>query len=228
MKLVLHGYFRSGTTYRVRLALNWKGLDYDFLPVNLVEGEQSRPDYLARNPQGLVPALAADGVILTQSPAILEWLEEVFPEKPLLPSDPVARARVRAFAAAIGCDIHPIQNLRVLKKVKADYGADQEGAAAWARHWITTGFDALEQLAELSAKTSGETGGETGGFLFGDGPTLAEVYLLPQMYNARRFGVDLADYPRLVAADAAARALAPLERAAPENQPDAPEDAPKP
>ncbi len=223
MKLVLHGYFRSGTTYRVRLALNWKGLDYDFVPVNLVEGEQSRPDYLSRNPQGLVPALEADGVILTQSPAILEWLEEVFPEKPLLPSDPAARARVRAFAAAIGCDIHPIQNLRVLKKVKADYGADQEGAAAWARHWITTGFDALERLAEQSAKDDSGTNG----FLFGDGPTLAEVYLVPQMYNARRFGVDLAAYPRLVAADAAARALAPLERAAPEHQPGAPQDAPK-
>ena len=217
MKLVLHGYFRSGTTYRVRLALNWKGLDYDFVPVNLVEGEQSRPDYLARNPQGLVPALEADRVILTQSPAILEWLEEVFPDKPLLPSDPVQRARVRAFAAAIGCDIHPIQNLRVLKKVKADYGADQEGAAAWARHWITTGFDALEQLAELSAQADREASG----FLFGDGPTLAEVYLVPQMYNAHRFGVDLAPYPRLVAADAAARALPEFERAAPENQPGA-------
>jgi len=217
MKLVLHGYFRSGTTYRVRLALNWKGLDYDFVPVNLVEGEQSRPDYLARNPQGLVPALEADRVILTQSPAILEWLEEVFPDKPLLPSDPVQRARVRAFAAAIGCDIHPIQNLRVLKKVKADYGADQEGATAWARHWITTGFDALEQLAELSAQADREASG----FLFGDGPTLAEVYLVPQMYNAHRFGVDLAPYPRLVAADAAARALPEFERAAPENQPGA-------
>lgn len=217
MKLVLHGYFRSGTTYRVRLALNWKGLDYDFVPVNLVEGEQSRPDYLARNPQGLVPALEADRVILTQSPAILEWLEEVFPDKPLLPSDPVQRARVRAFAAAIGCDIHPIQNLRVMKKVKADYGADQEGATAWARHWITTGFDALEQLAELSAQADREASG----FLFGDGPTLAEVYLVPQMYNAHRFGVDLAPYPRLVAADAAARALPEFERAAPENQPGA-------
>jgi len=217
MKLVLHGYFRSGTTYRVRLALNWKGLDYDFVPVNLVEGEQSRPDYLARNPQGLVPALEADGVILTQSSAILEWLEEVFPGKPLLPSDPVTRARVRAFAAVIGCDIHPIQNLRVMKKVKADYGADQEGATAWARHWITTGFDALEQLAELSAQADREASG----FLFGDGPTLAEVYLVPQMYNAHRFGVDLAPYPRLVAADAAARALPEFERAAPENQPGA-------
>lgn len=218
MKLVLHGYFRSGTSYRVRLALNWKGLEYDYVPVNLVEGAQSQPAYVTRNPQGLVPALEADGAILTQSPAILEWLEETFPDKPLLPADPLQRARVRAFAAAIGCDVHPLQNLRVMKKVKADYGADQDGALAWARHWITTGFDALERLAENAAQETGAAGG----YLFGDAPTLAEVYLLPQMYNARRFGVELDPYPRLLAADAAARALPPFERAAPENQPDAP------
>lgn len=218
MKLVLHGYFRSGTSYRVRLALNWKGLEYDYVPVNLVEGAQSQPAYVTRNPQGLVPALEADGAILTQSPAILEWLEETFPDKPLLPADPLQRARVRAFAAAIGCDVHPLQNLRVMKKVKADYGADQDGALAWARHWITTGFDALERLAENAAQETSAAGG----YLFGDAPTLAEVYLLPQMYNARRFGVELDPYPRLLAADAAARALPPFERAAPENQPDAP------
>jgi len=220
MKLVLYGYFRSGTTYRVRLALNWKGLDYDYVPVNLVQGAQSAPGYVTRNPQGLVPALEADGAFLTQSPAILEWLEETFPDKPLLPADPLARARVRAFAAVIGCDIHPIQNLRVMKKVKTDYGADQDGAQAWARHWITIGFDALERLAEDAAQNAGKDSG----YLFGDAPTLAEVYLLPQMYNARRFGVDLDRYPRLLAADAAARALAPFERAAPDKQPDAPKD----
>lgn len=214
MKLVLHGYFRSGTTYRVRLALNWKALEYDYVPVNLVQGAQSEPGFVSKNPQGLVPALEADGAILTQSPAILEWLEETFPDKPLLPSDPLMRARVRAFAAAIGCDIHPIQNLRVMKKVKTDYGVGQDGAQGWARHWITTGFEALERLAEDADGTNG--------FLFGDSPTLAEVYLLPQMYNARRFGVDLEPYPRLVAADAAARVLPPFERAAPEHQPDAP------
>lgn len=219
MKLVLHGYFRSGTTYRVRLALNWKGLEYDYVPVNLVEGAQSQPAYVTRNPQGLVPALEADGAILTQSPAILEWLEETFPDKPLLPADPLQRARVRAFAAAIGCDVHPLQNLRVMKKVKADYGADQDGALAWARHWIVSGFEALERLAENAAQETGAAGG----YLFGDAPTLAEVYLLPQMYNARRFGVELDRYPRLLAADAAARALPPFERAAPEHQPDAPD-----
>jgi maleylpyruvate isomerase len=213
MKLVLHGYFRSGTTYRVRLALNWKGLKHETVPVNLVDGGQRAADYLARNPQGLVPALEADGRILTQSPAIIEWIEETWPDRPLLPADPFERARVRAFAAAIGCDIHPIQNLRVMKKLRADHGADQDTATAWARHWIETGFTALEQMAE-------HTGGQ-GGFIFGDGPSLAEIYLLPQMFNARRFGVDVTQFPRLVAADAAARALPELAAAAPELQPDA-------
>lgn len=213
MKLVLHGYFRSGTTYRVRLALNWKGLSYETVAVNLVDGGQRAAEYLARNPQGLVPALEADGRILTQSPAIIEWLEDVFPERPLLPADRFERARVRAFAAAIGCDIHPIQNLRVMKKLRADHGADQDTATAWARHWIETGFTALEQMAA-------HTGGSNG-FLFGDGPSLAEIYLLPQMFNARRFGVDLAAFPRLVAADAAARTLPEFAAAAPELQPDA-------
>jgi maleylpyruvate isomerase len=213
MSLVLHGYFRSGTTYRVRLALSWKGVPYDVVPVNLVEGGQSSPDYLAKNPQGLVPALEADGQLLTQSPAILEWIEETWPERPLLPSNPFERARIRAFAAAIGCDIHPIQNLRVMKKVRADYGQDQDGAWAWARHWMETGFAALETMAASA--------GGKDGFIFGDGPTLAEIYLVPQMVNARRFGVDLSAYPRLVAADDAAHALPEFEAAAPENQPDA-------
>ncbi len=216
MALVLHGYFRSGTSYRVRLALNWKGVDYQVRPVNLVSGAQREASYLEKNPQGLVPALEIDGQVLTQSPAILEWIEETWPERPLLPADPVLRARVRAFAAAIGCDIHPIQNLRVMKKVRADFDQDQDGAQAWARHWIETGFGALERLA---ANAAGQ-----GGFLFADGPSLAEIYLLPQMYNARRFGVDVSAYPRLVAADAAARALSEFEKAAPENQPDAPTD----
>jgi maleylpyruvate isomerase len=213
MKLVLHGYFRSGTTYRVRLALNWKGVPYETVAVNLVDGGQHTADYLARNPQGLVPALEADGRVLTQSPAIIEWIEETWPQRPLLPADPHERARVRAFAAAIGCDIHPIQNLRVMKKLRADHGADQDTATAWARHWIETGFAALEALAA-------DAGGQDG-FIFGGGPSLAEIYLLPQMFNARRFGVDLSPFPRLVAADAAARALPELAAAAPELQPDA-------
>jgi maleylpyruvate isomerase len=213
MKLVLHGYFRSGTTYRVRLALNWKGLDYDYVPVNLVTGAQHEAGYLARNPQGLVPALEAGDHVLTQSPAILEWIEETWPDRPLLPADPVLRARVRAFAAAIGCDIHPVQNLRILKAVGGEAGAQSEAAKAWGKRWITAGYDALEQLA---AEAPGENG-----FLFTSGPTMAEIYLIPQMLNARRFGVDLSAYPRLVAAEAACNALPEFQRALPENQPDA-------
>jgi len=214
MKLVLHGYFRSGTTYRARLALNWKGVDYDYVPVNLVKAEQSSDRYTAKNPQGLVPALEVDGTVLTQSVAILEWAEEAFPDRPLLPSDPIQRAKVRAFAAAIGCDIHPLQNLRVQKEAKQISGDDAAGLA-WAKHWIKLGFEALETLAEQGQ------GQGSNGFLFSDGPTLAEIYLLPQMYNARRFGMDLSPYPRLVKADDVARALPEFERAAPENQPDA-------
>ena len=213
MNLVLHGYFRSGTTYRTRLALNWKHIAYEYAAVDLVKGEQLSEAYKARNPQGLVPALQVDDQTLTQSVAILEWIEETFPERPLLPHDAFKRAKVRAFCAAIGCDIHPLQNLRVLKKARALSGGDQEDGIAWARHWIASGFEALETLAA--------SGGGTHGFLFDDGPTLAEVYLLPQMFNARRFDVDLTPYPRLVAADQAARALPEFEQAAPENQPDA-------
>lgn len=213
MKLVLHGYFRSGTTYRVRLALNWKGLSYDTVPVDLVAGAQRSADYLARNPQGLVPALEAGQDVLTQSPAILEWIEETWPDRPLLPADPVLRARVRAFASAVGCDIHPVQNLRILKAVGGDGGPQSDAAKAWARRWIEAGYEALETLCETAPGQNG--------FLFDDAPTMAEIYLIPQMVNARRFGVDLAAYPRLMAADAACRALPEFERAAPENQPDA-------
>lgn len=213
MKLVLHGYFRSGTTYRTRLALNWKGVAYEYRPVDLVSGAQSQPEFTSKNPQGLVPALEVDGHILTQSPAILEWIEETWPERPLLPNDPLDRAAVRAFAAAIGCDIHPIQNLRILKAVGGEGGAGSDASRAWAQRWIEAGFGALETLAERA-------GGQDG-FLFGNGPSLAEVYLVPQMVNARRFGVDVSAYPRLVKADEVARALPEFERAAPENQPDA-------
>ncbi len=213
MKLVLHGYFRSGTTYRVRLALNWKGLDYDYVPVNLVTGGQREAAYLARNPQGLVPALEAGDDILTQSPAILEWIEETWPERPLLPSDPMLRARVRAFAAVVGCDIHPVQNLRILKAVGGEDGVQSDAAKAWGKRWIEAGYDALEKLA---ADAPGQNG-----FLFTDAPTMAEIYLIPQMLNARRFGVYLGAYPRLLAAEEACNALPEFQRALPENQPDA-------
>lgn len=213
MKLVLHGYFRSGTTYRVRLALNWKELDYDYVPVDLVTGGQREAAYLARNPQGLVPALEAGGDILTQSPAILEWIEETWPDRPLLPADPTLRARVRAFAAVVGCDIHPVQNLRILKAVGGDEGVQSDAAKAWGKRWIEAGYDALETLA---ADAPGQNG-----FLFTDAPTMAEIYLIPQMLNARRFGVDLSAYPRLLAAEEACNALPDFQRALPENQPDA-------
>ena len=213
MKLVLHGYFRSGTTYRVRLALNWKGLDYDYVPVNLVAGGQHEAEYLSKNPQGLVPALETGDQVLTQSPAILEWIEETWPERPLLPVDPALRAQVRAFAAVIGCDIHPVQNLRILKAVGGDDGPQGEAAKDWGARWITEGYDALETMAA-------DAGGSRG-FLFTDAPTLAEIYLIPQMINARRFGVDVSAYPRLVAAEHACNALPEFQRALPENQPDA-------
>lgn len=212
MKPVLYGYFRSGTTYRVRAALNYKGVEYDYVPVNLAAGEQSGEAYRTKNPQALVPALEVDGATLTQSPAILEWIEERWPEPALLPHDPLLRARTRAFCAAIGCDIHPIQNLRVLKKVKSLTGKDEAGPE-WARHWITVGFEALEQMADPLDGA--------GGFLFGEGPSLAEIYLMPQMYNAERFGVDLTPFPRLVAANAAAQSVPEFAAAHPSRQPDA-------
>lgn len=212
MKPVLYGYFRSGTTWRVRAALNYKGVSYDYVPVNLVKGEQSGEAYTARNPQGLVPALETEAGTLTQSPAILEWIEESWPEPALLPADAMLRAKVRAFCAAIGCDIHPIQNLRVLKKVKALTGQDEAGPD-WARHWITVGFEALEKMVEPSEGA--------GGFLFGAGPTLAEIYLMPQMFNAERFGVDLEPFPKLVAANAAAMTVQEFAASHPSRQPDA-------
>jgi len=215
--LVLHGYFRSGTSYRTRIALNLKGAAYEQSPVNLVEGAHAEPAFQALNPQKLVPALIADGEALTQSPAILEWIEETWPHPPLLPADRLDRARVRAFAAAIGCDIHPLQNLRVLNKVKTDYGADQSGALAWARHWMASGFDALETLMAAQAPNNATTGP----FFLGAAPSMAEVYLVPQMFNARRFELDLAPYPHLTAADEAAQALPAFAAAHPSRQPDA-------
>ncbi|EZP71115.1 Maleylacetoacetate isomerase [Sphingomonas paucimobilis] len=207
----LHGYWRSGTSYRVRIALNLKGVTYEQVAHDLRRGDQKGQAYLALQPQGLVPALEADGQVLIQSPAILEWLEERYPDPPLLPQDAWGRAQVRAMAAIIGCDIHPLNNLRILKALKNDLGADQAAINNWIARWISDGFSALEAM----------TGVHGGVFLFGDGPTLADVYLVPQIYSAERFGVDLSPFPRLTAAATAARALPAFAAADPAVQQDA-------
>ena len=209
--MILHGYWRSGTSYRTRIALNLKGLAYETALVDLRTGEQRSDAYRALNPQGLVPALETDdGLVLTQSPAILEWLEETHPTPALLPSLPAERASVRAMAALIGCDIHPLNNLRVLKAVK-DLGADQAATDAWAGRWISDGFAALEALVVRHGE----------GWCFGGAPTLADCYLIPQIYSARRFNVDLDAFPRLLAIEAAAEAHPAFQAAHPDRQPDA-------
>jgi maleylpyruvate isomerase len=206
----LHGYFRSSAAYRVRIALNLKGLHVEHRSHHLRKGEQRAPDYLALNPQGLVPALELDaGGALSQSLAIIEWLDETHPEPPLLPADLLARARVRAFALAISCDIHPVQNLKVLSRLRG-LGLDEAAVTAWAAWVNREGLEACEALLA----------GQAGQFCFGPTPTLADVCLVPQLGNARRFGVDVSRFPRLLTAEAAARALPAFADAVPERQPD--------
>ncbi len=206
----LHGYFRSSASYRVRIALNLKGLSAEHLSHHLRKGEQRAPDYLAINPQGLVPTLQGDGTVLTQSLAIIEWLDETHPAPPLLPKDPLRRAQVRAFAQAIACDLHPLQNLKVLARLR-ELGLPEEQVTAWAA-WINR--DGLEACEKLLAR-------EAGPFCFGEAPTIADLCLVPQLANARRFGVDVAAFPRLLKAEASAKALKAFADAAPERQPDA-------
>ena len=207
----LHGYFRSSASYRVRIALNLKGLSAAYLPRHLRKGEQCAPAYLAINPQGLVPTLENDGgAVLTQSLAIIEWLDETHPEPPLLPTDPLQRAKVRAFAMALACDTHPVQNLKVLARLR-DLGVPEEQVTGWAAWANREGLSACEALVAH----------EDGPFCFGAKPTLADLCLVPQLANARRFGVDVAAYPRLLKAEAAAKNLAAFADAAPERQPDA-------
>jgi len=213
----LYGYWRSSASYRLRIALNLKGVSYDQEPVHLVKdgGQQLLPAYRALNPNARVPTLVLDdGEALTQSMAILEYLEETHPEPSFAPTSAVARAHCRAFADLIACDVQPLANLSVLRYLKGTLDADQDGVDAWAAHWMARGFAALEELAALQQNGSGP-------FLFGDGPTFAEITLVPQLYNARRMTLDLAAYPRLLAADEAARALEPFAAAGPERQPDA-------
>jgi maleylpyruvate isomerase len=207
----LHGYFRSSASYRVRIALNLKGLSADHLPHHLRKGEQRDPGYLALNPQGLVPTLQDDaGAIITQSLAIIEWLDEIHPEPPLLPKDPLRRAKVRAFALALACDTHPVQNLKVLARLR-ELGLSEEAVTGWAAWVNREGLAACESLIA----------GEPGPFCFGAAPTMADLCLVPQMANARRFGVDLAAYPRLLKAEAAAKDSKAFADAAPDRQPDA-------
>jgi maleylpyruvate isomerase len=207
----LHGYFRSSASYRVRIALNLKGLSTEHLPHHLRKGEQCAPGYLAINPQGLVPTLEDDaGTVLTQSLAIIEWLDETHPTPPLLPEDPLRRAKVRAFAMALACDTHPVQNLKVLARLR-QLGLAEDKVTEWAAWANREGLAACETLIA----------GEADPFCFGAQPTIADLCLVPQLANARRFGVDVSAYPRLLRAETAAKAMKAFADAAPDQQPDA-------
>lgn len=209
MTPVLHDYYRSTAAWRVRIGLNLKSAAAHHEFHHLRRGEQQAPEYLRLNPQELLPAYETDGAVLTQSLAILEYLDETVPQPPLLPAEPLARARVRAFALAIACDIHPVQNLRVLARLRG-LGLDEDAVQAWARDTIADGLAACEALLQ----------GQPGPFCFGAAPTLADICLVPQLYNARRFNAPPA-WPRLEAAEAACQALPAFADAAPERQPDA-------
>jgi len=211
----LYTFFRSSASYRVRIALNLKGLRYEQVPIHLRRGggEQLLPAYKAINPQGLIPTLEDGGHILTQSLAIIEYLEERYPSPALLPRDPAHRATVRSMALAVACEVHPLQNLRVLGYLKNVLHHSDEEMNTWARHWVTLGLAALEQMA-LAVP-------DRGAFCFGNAPSLADICLVPQLYNARRFACDLSVCPTLVQIDATCRALPAFADAAPENQADA-------
>ncbi|MBZ9708422.1 maleylacetoacetate isomerase [Mesorhizobium sp. B2-1-8] len=212
--IVLHNYFRSSTSHRVRIALEVKGVDYDYIPHHLRHGEHLEAAYLAVNPQGLVPALVwSDGMLLTQSLAIIEFLDETIPEPPLLPKDPPNRARVRMLAQIIACDIHPVNNLRVLTSLRTLFGAGDQDVANWFRHWVNEGFAPLEQLLTASP--------ETGAFCHGDTPGLADICLAAQVTSNARFGVDMTPYPTIARINAACMALPAFQKAAPQNQIDA-------
>lgn len=207
----LYTYWRSTTSYRVRIALNLKGIAYEAVPVNLVAGEQNAPDYTAINPgEGVPTLLLDDGTVLTQSMAILEYLEESHPSPPLLPRDPVTRARVRAAALAVATDIHPVNNLRVIARLKA-MGHSQEETVAWMALWMERGFAAISRMIETDAP-----------FCFGDTPTMADICLVPQLYNGHRWGVDLSSFPRLAGIEERCLAHPAFDAARPDRQPDAP------
>ncbi|HEL3813732.1 TPA: maleylacetoacetate isomerase [Stenotrophomonas maltophilia] len=213
--IVLYTYWRSSAAYRVRIALELKGLAWDARPVHLVRegGEQHLDAYRALNPQQLVPTLLHDGHALTQSLAIVEYLDERFPQVPLLPADAAGRARVRALAQLVACDIHPINNLRVMQYLERNLQLPADARTQWTLHWIAEGLAAMEAMLASSR--------DTGTFCHGDRPGLADLCLLPQLYNAHRFGLDLTPYPTLLRIEAACQALDAFDRARPENQPDA-------
>ena len=209
----LYNFFRSGTSHRLRIALNLKGLKYEYVPIDLRTEQHLRAEYRALNPQSLVPALVDNGRVLTQSPAIIEWLEERYPAPALLPGNPEARARVRALAAIVGCDVHPINNRRILETLRRDFGADEAAVQRWCATWIASGFDAIEAL--LAEDT------QRGEFCYGATPTLADVYLVPQVEGARRFKVDVGRWPRVLAVDEACARIEAFREAMPAGQPDA-------
>ena len=212
----LYSYWRSSAAFRVRIALNLKGLPYETRAVHLVRdgGEQHAPDYARLNPQELVPALVDGGKVMTQSMAIVEYLDETHPHPPLLPADAAGRARVRGLAQIVGCDIHPIGNLRVLQRIGTQFGADDEQKGIWMRHWIAAGFHAMETMLANSK--------DTGRYCHGDTPGLADLCLVPQVYNAQRWKMPLDAYPTILRIDAACRELDAFKAALPEQQPDAP------
>jgi maleylpyruvate isomerase len=209
----LYSFFRSGTSHRLRIALNLKGVATDYVAVDLRVDEQQGDAFKSVNPQQMVPALDTGQQVLIQSPAIIEWLEEKHPTPALLPAGADDRAHVRALAAMVGCDIHPLNNRRVLQTLRKQFGANEDAINAWCANWISAGFDAYEALIAAD-KTRGR-------FSFGDSPTLADVYLVPQVESARRFNVDLAQWPHIMAVEKACMALAAFQQAAPGQQPDA-------
>ncbi|HXG82032.1 MAG TPA: maleylacetoacetate isomerase [Sphingomicrobium sp.] len=207
-KALLYDYFRSSASYRVRIALNLKGIDYEQRSISLVQGDQKAASYRALNPQGFVPMLEIDGHRLTQSLSIIAYLDQTRPDPPLMPADPAEAAHVRSLALAVACDIHPLNNLRVLKYLQGTFGIDDAAKDLWYRHWIEEGLAALEEMAKPHA----------GAFLFGDSPTIADICLVPQLYNARRFSVPVADYPTLRRADETASAHPAFGKAHPDRQ----------
>jgi maleylacetoacetate isomerase len=209
----LYTYFRSSAAFRVRIALNLKGLAYEAQYVHLAKGEHRRPEYAGRYPQGLLPTLVTDGDALSQSLAIIEYLDETHPKPPLLPREAAARARVRSLSLLVACEIHPLNNLRTLQYLKRSLGQSEEQVAVWYRHWIADGLGKLE--ADLAGSK------HTGRFSHGDAPSMADCCLVPQIFNAKRYEADLAAYPTVMRVFDECMKLAPFDRAQPAKQPDA-------